>query len=298
MVNFAALSAKGYVVMFNKLFVLSQYVTPQLAVSRLAGRMADNDRSPALKNRVIQWFIGRYGVDMSEAAESDPTAYPSFNAFFTRALKPGIRPIAKGDKTLVSPVDGAISQIGQVSDDRVFQAKGQSFSLTELLGGDGQRAAAFEEGEFSTIYLSPKDYHRIHMPMAGTLREMVYIPGKLFSVNPVTAENVPNLFARNERVACIFDTEAGPMALVLVGAMIVGSVETVWSGVVAPGNGLVTTTRYEGDQARSFAKGEEMGRFRLGSTVVMVMPKGAVSWNDDQVAGKTLRMGEAFGTLS
>ncbi len=298
MVNFAALSAKGYVVMFNKLFVLSQYVTPQLAVSRLAGRMADNDRSPALKNRVIQWFIGRYGVDMSEAAESDPTAYPSFNAFFTRALKPGIRPIAEGDKTLVSPVDGAISQIGQVSDDRVFQAKGQSFSLTELLGGDRQRAEAFEEGKFSTIYLSPKDYHRIHMPMAGTLREMVYIPGKLFSVNPVTAENVPNLFARNERVACIFDTEAGPMALVLVGAMIVGSVETVWSGVVAPGNGLVTTTRYEGDQARSFAKGEEMGRFRLGSTVVMVMPKGAVSWNDDQVAGKTLRMGEAFGTLS
>lgn len=298
MVNFAALSAKGYVVMFNKLFVLSQYVTPQLAVSRLAGRMADNDRSPALKNRVIQWFIGRYGVDMSEAAESDPTAYPSFNAFFTRALKPGIRPIAEGDKTLVSPVDGAISQIGQVSDDRVFQAKGQSFSLTELLGGDAQRAEAFEEGEFSTIYLSPKDYHRIHMPMAGTLREMVYIPGKLFSVNPVTAENVPNLFARNERVACIFDTEAGPMALVLVGAMIVGSVETVWSGVVAPGNGLVTATRYDGDQARSFAKGEEMGRFRLGSTVVMVMPKGAVSWNDDQVAGKTLRMGEAFGTLS
>lgn len=284
--------------MFNKLFVLSQYVTPQLAVSRLAGRLADNDRTPALKNRVIKWFIDRYGVNMSEAAEPDYTTYPSFNDFFTRALKPGIRPLAEGEKTLVSPVDGAISQLGQVSGDRIFQAKGQSFSLTELLGGDQQRAEPFEEGEFSTIYLSPKDYHRIHMPVAGTLREMVYIPGKLFSVNPVTAENVPNLFARNERVACLFDTDAGPMALVLVGAMIVGSVETVWSGVVAPGNGLITSTRYEGDQARSFAKGEEMGRFRLGSTVVMVMPKGAVSWNNDLDAGKTVQLGQAFGTLA
>lgn len=284
--------------MLSKLFVLSQYVTPQLAVSRFAGRLADNDRNPGLKNRVIQWFIDRYGVNMSEAAEPDPTAYPSFNAFFTRALKPGLRPIADGEKTLVSPVDGAISQLGQVSNDRVFQAKGQSFSLTELLGGDPNWADTFKDGEFSTIYLSPKDYHRIHMPMAGTLREMVYIPGKLFSVNPVTAENVPNLFARNERVACIFDTEAGPMALVLVGAMIVGSVETVWSGIVAPGHGEVETTRYEGEQAQSFAKGEEMGRFRLGSTVVMVMPKDSVSWNDDQVAGKTVRMGEAFGQLA
>ena len=284
--------------MFDKLFVLSQYITPQLAISRLAGRLADNDQSPALKNRVIKWFIGRYGVDMSEAAESDPEAYPSFNAFFTRALKPGIRPLAEGDNTLVSPVDGAISQLGQVTGDRVFQAKGQSFSLSELLGGDEQTTATFAGGEFSTIYLSPKDYHRIHMPMTGTLREMIHIPGKLFSVNPVTAENVPNLFARNERVACLFDTEAGPMAMVLVGAMIVGSVETRWAGVVVPSSKEVTATRYEGDQALTFAKGEEMGRFRLGSTVILVMPKGAVSWNSDQVAGKTVRLGEAFGTLS
>ncbi|HTN33925.1 MAG TPA: archaetidylserine decarboxylase [Marinobacter sp.] len=283
--------------MLDKLFVLSQYATPQLAISRLAGRLADNDRTPALKNRVIKWFIGRYGVDMSEAIESDPAAYPSFNAFFTRALKPGLRPLAGGEETFISPVDGAISQLGQVSADRVFQAKGQSFSLIELLGGDEHRAEAFADGEFSTIYLSPKDYHRIHMPMAGTLREMVYIPGKLFSVNPATAENVPDLFARNERVACIFDTEAGPMALVLVGAMIVGSIETVWSGVVARGDGRVRAARYEGDQARQFAKGDEMGRFRLGSTVVMVMPKGSVRWNDDQVAGKQVRMGEAFGLI-
>ncbi len=283
--------------MFDKLFVLSQYVTPQLALSRLAGRLADNDRTPALKNRVIKWFIGRYGVNMSEALESEPEAYPSFNAFFTRALKPGLRPIDSGSSVLVSPVDGAISQLGRVTGDRVFQAKGQSFSLTELLGGDDARAEAFTEGEFATIYLSPKDYHRIHMPLAGRLREMVYVPGKLFSVNPVTAENVPNLFARNERVACIFDTDAGPMALVLVGAMIVGSVETTWGGVVAPGTGLVTSTRYDDDQpAIEFEKGEEMGRFRLGSTVVLVMPKGAVAWNADETPGKTVRMGEAFGT--
>jgi phosphatidylserine decarboxylase len=284
--------------MFDKLFVLSQYITPQLGVSNLAGRLADNDRSPALKNRVIKWFIGRYGVDMSEAAEPDPEAYPTFNAFFTRELKPGIRPLADGEKSLVSPVDGAISQLGQVTGDRVFQAKGQSFSLSELLGGEEATTAPFANGEFSTIYLSPKDYHRIHMPIAGTLREMIHVPGKLFSVNPVTAENVPNLFARNERVVCIFDTEAGPMALVLVGAMIVGSVETRWAGIVVPGSKQVTATRYEGEQAISFAKGEEMGRFRLGSTVIMVMPKGAVTWNSDQVAGKTVRMGEAFGAIA
>ncbi|GBO83278.1 archaetidylserine decarboxylase [Marinobacter salsuginis] len=284
--------------MFDKLFVLSQYITPQLGVSNLAGRLADSDSSPALKNRVIKWFIGRYGVDMSEAAETDPEAYPTFNAFFTRALKPGIRPLADGEKTLVSPVDGAISQLGQVTGDRVFQAKGRSFSLGELLGGEEATTAPFTSGEFSTIYLSPKDYHRIHMPMAGTLRQMIHVPGKLFSVNPVTAENVPNLFARNERVVCIFDTDSGPMAMVLVGAMIVGSVETRWAGVVVPGSRQVTSTRYEGEQAISFEKGEEMGRFRLGSTVIMVMPKGAVTWNSDQVAGKTVRMGEAFGALA
>lgn len=285
--------------MFDKLFVLSQYVAPQRAISHLAGRFADSDRSPAMKNRVIKWFIDRYGVNMSEAAEPDPTAYPTFNAFFTRALKPGARTVDDTPSVFVSPVDGAISQLGQITDDRVFQAKGQSFSLTELLGGDEQRADAFREGEFATIYLSPKDYHRIHMPLPGTLKEMVYVPGKLFSVNPVTAENVPNLFARNERVACIYDTPAGPMALVLVGAMIVGSVETTWAGVVAPGSGGVSSWQYPQEQAPvKFNKGDEMGRFRLGSTVVVVMPKGAVDWNADQVAGKTVRMGEAFGTIA
>ncbi|MBE03163.1 archaetidylserine decarboxylase [Marinobacter lutaoensis] len=284
--------------MLDKLFVLSQYLTPQLALSRLAGRLADSDRSPALKNRTIQWFIDRYGVDMSEAAEPDPTAYPTFNAFFTRALKPGARPVAGGDEVLVSPADGAISQLGEVTGDRVFQAKGQSFSLVELLGGDPQRAEPFAEGAFATIYLAPRDYHRIHMPVAGQLREMIHVPGRLFSVNPATAANVPNLFARNERVVCLFDTAAGPLALVLVGAMIVGSVETTWAGVVVPGSGPVTECRYQDDKAIRFAKGEEMGRFRLGSTVIMVMPKGRVHWNRDQVPGKSVRMGEAFGTLA
>lgn len=283
--------------MLDKLFVLSQYVTPQLAVSRLAGRLADSESTPALKNRVIKWFIGRYGVNMSEAAEPDYTAYPTFNAFFTRALKPGARTINPAPEILTSPVDGAISQIGQISTDRVFQAKGQSFSLTELLGGDDARAEPFREGEFATIYLSPKDYHRIHMPMAGTLKEMVYVPGKLFSVNPVTAENVPNLFARNERVACLFDTEAGPMAMVLVGAMIVGSVETTWAGVVAPNSGKVTQWQYSGEDAVQFEKGQEMGRFRLGSTVILVMPKGTVKWQPNQVAEKAVQLGEAFGKL-
>mgnify|MGYP005840717417 CR=1 FL=1 len=285
--------------MLDKLFVLSQHVTPQLTVSRLAGWLADTDSSPAMKNRVVRWFIKRYGVDMNEALEENPEAYPSFNAFFTRQLKPGLRPMDERESILVSPVDGAISQLGSVTDDRIFQAKGQSFSLTELLGGDHQRASEFANGEFATIYLSPKDYHRIHMPMAGTLREMTYVPGKLFSVNPTTAAQVPNLFARNERVACVFDTEAGPMAMVLVGAMIVGSMETTWAGMVAPDSGGVSTSDYGHlEKPIEFAKGEEMGRFRLGSTVVMVMPKGAVSWNADQIAGKTVRMGEALGLLA
>ncbi len=284
--------------MLDKLFVLSQYVTPQLTVSRLAGRLADNDRAPTLKNRVIKWFIGHYGVNMSEAAEPDPTAYPTFNAFFTRALKTGARDIEGDQGVFVSPVDGTISQLGQVNHDRVFQAKGQSFSLNELLGGDPERAVLFADGEFATLYLSPSDYHRIHMPTAGTLKEMVYVPGKLFSVNPTTAENVPRLFARNERVVCWFDTEAGPMALVLVGAMIVGSVETVWSGVVAPNPHEITHWQFSGDDAVHLEKGEEMGRFRLGSTVIAVMPKGSVQWNAEQVAGKNIRLGEAFGTLN
>ncbi|WP_165855475.1 archaetidylserine decarboxylase [Marinobacter sp. JSM 1782161] len=281
--------------MQEKLFVMSQYLAPQLGLSRLAGRLADNDRVPALKDRVVRWFIERYGVDMSEAVDADPAAYASFNDFFTRALKPGLRPVDDDAKVMTSPVDGAISQLGTIADGRVFQAKGQTFSLNELLGGDAERAAPFEDGQFATIYLAPKDYHRIHMPLAGTLREMVYVPGRLFSVNPVTAANVPNLFARNERVAAIFDTEWGPMAMVLVGAMIVGSVETTWAGVVAPGTGKVSSVDYSAEEPIRFEKGEEMGRFRLGSTVVLLMPKNSMSWSDNLQAETVLRMGRPIG---
>jgi phosphatidylserine decarboxylase len=269
--------------MWNKLFILSQYLTPQLTVSRLAGKLATSEKIPApLKNRFVNWFIKRYGVDMSEAEDSDITHYPSFNAFFTRALRPGIRTIQGGSGTVISPVDGAMSQLGQIHSDRVFQAKGQSFSLFELLGGDQDRAAEFTEGEFATIYLAPKDYHRIHMPLAGTLREMVYVPGRLFSVN--------------ERVVTIFDTEFGPMAMVMVGAMIVGSVETVWAGIVAPGPRQVSSTRYHTlATPLHFEKGEEMGRFRLGSTVILVFPKDVAKWDPAMDVARNLRLGEALG---
>lgn len=284
--------------MMEKLFILCQYLTPQLLLTRLAGRLADSTGTPALRSRFIRWFIRRYGVDMNEAVESNPDAYSSFNDFFTRPLKPGLRPLSGDEHTMISPVDGCVSQLGSVRAGRVFQAKGQSFSLLELLGGDQRRADIFADGEFATIYLAPGDYHRIHMPLAGQLQEMLHIPGQLFSVNPVTAANVPNLFARNERVVCVFDTSAGPMAVVLVGAMIVGSVETPWAGVVAPGEGGVTQVSYTDEHALKFARGEEMGRFRLGSTVVIVMPKDQVQWSEHQSAGQKVRLGEMMGQLS
>lgn len=282
--------------MRDKLFVMSQYLTPQLGLSRLAGRLADNDQVPALKNRVVRWFIERYGVDMSEAVDADPASYATFNDFFTRALKPGMRPVDEAPDALTSPVDGAISQLGAIKDGRIFQAKGQSFNLTELLGGDEQRAKPFAGGEFATIYLAPKDYHRIHMPLAGTLKEMAYVPGRLFSVNPVTAANVPNLFARNERVVTLFDTEWGPMAMVHVGAMIVGSVETTWAGVVAPGTDGVSSVDYSADKPIRFDKGDEMGRFRLGSTVILLFPKDVIQWSDELGPESVLRMGQRIGS--
>ncbi|TBW56874.1 phosphatidylserine decarboxylase [Marinobacter halodurans] len=282
--------------MRDKLFVMSQYLTPQLGLSRLAGRLADNDQVPALKNRVVRWFIERYGVDMSEAVDADPASYATFNAFFTRALKPGLRPVDDAPEALTSPVDGAISQLGTIEEGRIFQAKGQSFNLTELLGGDEQRARPFAGGAFATIYLAPKDYHRIHMPLAGTLKEMTYVPGRLFSVNPVTAANVPNLFARNERVVTLFDTAWGPMAMVLVGAMIVGSVETTWAGVVAPGTDGVSSVDYSADKPIRFDKGDEMGRFRLGSTVILLLPKDVMRWSDGLGPETRLRMGRRIGS--
>jgi len=280
----------------NDLFVYSQYLTPQHLLSRTAGKVAECE-IPGFKNKLISWFIDKYGVNMSEATLQSPEDFKHFNDFFTRELQAGARTIDADPATIISPVDGAISQLGEISHGQVFQAKGQSFSVVELLGGDTKRAEPFLSGDFATIYLSPKDYHRIHMPCTGTLREMIYIPGKLFSVNPVTAENVPRLFARNERVAAIFDTEFGPMAMVLVGAMIVASIETVWSGLVAPLKREVKSIPYGSNQSITLEKGQEMGRFKLGSTVVLAFPPNKTDFIASLKATSDVQMGQAFGTI-
>ena len=281
---------------FDDLFVYSQYISPQHLISRAAGKLAEAT-TPAIKNTFIKWFIDQYGVDMTEAQESNPEAYRNFNDFFTRALKEDARVVEQDLKTLVSPVDGAISQLGEIRQGQIFQAKGHSFSAVDLLGGKPERAEPFIGGNFATIYLSPKDYHRIHMPVTGTLREMVYIPGKLFSVNPATAANVPNLFARNERVAAIFDTEFGPMAMVLVGAMIVASIETSWAGLVAPMRKQVVDFSYKDSEEIVIEKGQEMGRFKLGSTVVMLLPENVGQFKQEFAAESPVKMGEAFADL-
>lgn len=280
--------------MRERLFIISQYLLPQHLLSRLAGGLANCTWS-WVKNPFITWFVKRYQVDMSEAAEENPTAYACFNDFFTRALKDGVRPLADGDGVLC-PADGAISQLGRIEHGRIFQAKGQSFSVLELLGGNPEHAALFQGGEFATVYLSPRDYHRVHMPLGGTLTDMIYVPGKLFSVNQTTAENVPELFARNERVVCLFDTPAGPMAVVLVGAMIVASVETVWAGLVAPPSRQLNSQRY-GQAAPELARGAEMGRFKLGSTAIVLFGPDKVEWVKELAAGSAVRMGQAMGTV-
>ncbi|QCF26629.1 archaetidylserine decarboxylase [Hydrocarboniclastica marina] len=281
--------------MRNRLFVLSQYLAPQHTLSRAAGLLADC-AVPAIKDPFIRWFIKRHSVDMSEAVDPRPEAYPTFNDFFTRAFKDNARPIDSAKNSFVAPVDGTLSQFGEIRENQIYQAKGHEFSLEALLGGRRDMAAPFIGGQFATIYLAPNDYHRIHMPIAGTVREMVFVPGRLFSVNPVTAENVPGLFARNERLVVWFDTEWGPMVLVLVGAMIVASIETVWSGVVAPRCKATTTTVYPGVEPPTLEKGAEMGRFRLGSTVVALLPKNTVNWRQGFEAGMRMEMGKAIGT--
>lgn len=254
-------------------------------MGNLAGREAGS-----LTHQVISRFIARYNVNMAEAAEPDITRYDTFNAFFTRALKADARPIA--DAPWICPVDGAISQFGQIEHDQIFQAKGHQYSTTALVGGDASLAQQFENGSFATIYLSPRDYHRIHMPCDGRLRKMIYVPGELFSVNPATARGVPGLFARNERVVCVFDTDTGPFVLTLVGATIVGSMATVWHGVVnPPRRKAVTTWHYDAGQV-VLKKGEEMGRFLLGSTVVMLFPAPVLTFNAEWAETVAVRMGE------
>ena len=276
--------------------VAAQHLLPKQALTSLAGALA-RMQGGAATTAAIRWFIGRYGVNMSEAADPDPAAYASFNHFFTRALKPGARPLAQAD--LLCPVDGAISQFGAIDGERIFQAKGHDYTATALVGGDAALAAHFHGGHFATLYLSPKDYHRIHMPAAGRLLRMIHVPGALFSVNPVTARGVPGLFARNERVVCVFDGDgvnAGPWVLVLVGATIVGSMATVWHGVVNPPRpGTLREWAYN-DQRIELARGAEMGRFLLGSTVVMLFPRGPLRFNPDWQPGGAIRMGQPMAS--
>ncbi|MDD1510065.1 MULTISPECIES: archaetidylserine decarboxylase [unclassified Pseudomonas] len=282
--------------MKERLFILSQHLIPHHLLSRLIG-CAAQCRAAWFKNRLIGWFAKQYQVDMSEAQVEDLNAYEHFNAFFTRALKEGARPLDNTPGAVLCPADGAISQLGRIEHGRVFQAKGHSYSVTELLGGDSERAAPFMGGDFATVYLSPKDYHRVHMPLAGTLREMIYVPGRLFSVNQTTAENVPELFARNERVVCLFDTERGPMAVVLVGAMIVASIETVWAGLITPPKRELKTVRYD-EAARgpvNLEKGAELGRFKLGSTAIVLFGPEQVKWADELGANSPVRMGQLLG---
>ena len=278
--------------MFDRLAVLPQYLLPKKLVTQLAGRFASAELG-GVTQAAISRFVAHYGVDMSEAAEPDITRYASFNDFFTRALRAGARPLADAD--YVCPVDGAISQFGAIERDQIFQAKGHHYSTCALLAGDTALAAEFEHGQFATIYLSPKDYHRIHMPCAGRLLRMVYVPGDLFSVNPTTVRGVPGLFARNERVVCVFDTARGPFVLVLVGATIVGSMATVWHGVVNPPRpGEIKRWDYA-DKPVELAKGAEMGRFLVGSTVVLLWPKGTLKFNPDWTPGGAVRMGQMMG---
>ena len=268
-----------------------QHLLPKQLLTRFAGRVAEM-RGGAVTRAIIRNFIARYGVNMDEAADPRPEAYPTFNEFFTRALRPGVRPIA--DAPLVCPVDAAISQFGPIEHDQIFQAKGHSYSTTALVGGDEALARQFDHGHFATLYLSPRDYHRIHMPCEGRLTRMIYVPGDLYSVNPLTARHVPGLFARNERVVCVFETAHGPFVNVLVGATIVGSMATVWHGVVNPPRTReVREWRYDG-QDIVLCKGQEMGRFLLGSTVVMLFPKGVATFNPDWAPTRPVRLGEAM----
>ena len=281
--------------MSDRLAVLPQYLIPKQALTLMAGRIA-SARGGHLTTRLIAWFVQRYGVNMAEAANPDLASYATFNDFFTRPLKVGARPMARAD--LICPVDGAISQFGPMVGNQIFQAKGHQYSSTALVGGDSALAAQFDNGHFATLYLSPRDYHRIHMPCAGRLLRMVYVPGDLFSVNPTTARGVPGLFARNERVVCVFEGAHGPFVLVLVGATIVGSMATPWHGAINnPRAGKLCDWHYE-DKRIQLKQGEEMGRFLLGSTVVMLFPKGPLQFNPAWQPGGAIRLGEVMANFA
>lgn len=282
----------------NTFFIVVQHLLPQHLLSRLVGHLAEC-RVVWLKNFLIRIFIAKYAVNMTEAIQEEPEHYDNFNHFFTRPLKAGLRPMPADENAVACPADGAISAIGSIENDSIFQAKGKSFSLTALLGGDAARAQAFRNGSFATVYLSPKDYHRVHMPVTGTLREMIYVPGKLYSVNQVTAENIDGLFAVNERAVCIFDTAVGPMAVVLVGAMIVAGIETVWAGHIAPTGKDAYAISYQADIAEILLqRGAELGRFKLGSTAIVLFAAGKNAWQQDLRSGSSVLLGQAMGKLN
>lgn len=280
----------------DKFKVRLQYWLPKHALTRLAGKLA-SAKAGSLTTAVIRWFIKQYNVNMDEALHSDPKHFATFNDFFVRELKPGLRPVVEDETTLVHPADACVSQFGPITDGQLIQAKGHQYSAQTLLGGDAKLAEEFRDGEFATLYLSPRDYHRVHMPCDGTLRQMIYVPGDLFSVNPLTAENVPNLFARNERVVCIFDTEFGPLAQILVGATIVGSIETVWAGTMTPPRGN-TVYRWdypaEGTNAIQLKKGQEMGRFKLGSTVINLFANQKIRFDHSMQLNTPTLLGSAY----
>ncbi len=272
----------------------SLYPLPQHAISRLTYKLTRLE-TPWFKNAFIRWFAHHYGVDWNEALCSRPQDYSHFNAFFTRPLRDGTRPIEGGQTTVVSPADGHISQIGGIHRDAIFQAKGHTFTVTELLGGDSERAAAFEDGDFVTVYLSPRDYHRVHMPLSGRLRETVYVPGRLFSVAAHTVRTIPRLFARNERLVSIFDGDGGPMAVVLVGAINVAAIETVWAGLATPPPRPDVEVQDYQQAGIDLSRGQEMGRFNMGSTVILLFGKNRVRWLDGLRAEQPVQMGQALG---
>ena len=276
------------------LTTLPQYILPHHFLSKLMSKFTHSEIKP-WKNLMINQIIKFYGVNMSEAKEQDINNFTSFNHFFTRELKSDVRPVINDENSIACPADGAVSQAGLIEKGKIFQAKGKSFSTVDLLGGDEARAKPFENGNFTTIYLSPKDYHRLHMPVTGTLTEMIHIPGRLFSVNNATANSVNGLFARNERVACLFDTEFGPMALILVGAIFVSSIETTWHGVVTPPTISSVQNWTYTENETVIAKGKEMGRFNMGSTIIVLFAKDNINWNADLIAGETVELGEKIG---
>jgi phosphatidylserine decarboxylase len=280
--------------MSGRIFVWFQYILPQHALSRLI-LAATRVRAPWFKNRIIRGFLKLYDVDMSDAVDGDPYRYASFNQFFTRPLKPGARPIACAADAIACPVDGRISEAGRIDRDLLLQAKGRQYRLADLLAAQPW-AQGFEGGSFATIYLAPFNYHRVHMPLRGELRETVYVPGRLFSVNGVTAQHVPGLFARNERILTLFDTEFGPFVLVLVGALNVGSMATVWAGDITPAARRVVTRIPS--PALTLDKGAELGRFNMGSTVILLFEPNRARWDTSVHAGAVVRLGQSLGSLS